>query len=530
MSFPKISGLQSISRASSEPCTLSKRYRKCAHLLSHNLSLTLAISMAFAGCAVGPDFKSPEAPKGVGNVYGSATLPTTTQAATSSDVGNTGIAQNIVYGQDLPAQWWTLFHSEALDQLIRSALQQNPTYASAQAALRQAKENYNAGSGQLRYPKVTGELGAMRERAVLAGATPSVFNLYNATVNVSYTLDVFGGSRRQLESLEAAVNYQQFELEAAYQMLVSNVVTTAIKDAALRAQLLATQTILEAQQKQLEIIEKQFALGAVTRTVELAQATLVAQTQTLLSPLEKSLAQTRHQLAAYVGKLPSESGLPEFQLDSLQLPQDLPVSLPSSLVRQRPDIRASEAVLHEASAQIGVATANQYPQINLTGAYSVDRIVLNGVSASSTLWNIGAALTQPIFEGGSLSAKRRAAEAAYDQAEAQYRATVLNAFQNVADNLLAIDADAATLNAQAKAESLARESLEISKRQYELGSVSHLALLDAQRVYQQAYINLVSAQSARLSDTAALFVSLGGGWWNRSEDITTADKGVPAKN
>jgi NodT family efflux transporter outer membrane factor (OMF) lipoprotein len=370
----------------------------------------------------------------------------------------------------------------------------------------------------------------MRERAVLAGATPSVFNLYNATVNVSYTLDVFGGSRRQLESLEAAVNYQQFELEAAYQMLVSNVVTTAIKDAALRAQLQATQTILEAQQKQLEIIEKQFALGAVTRTVELAQATLVAQTQTLLSPLEKSLAQTRHQLAAYVGKLPSESGLPEFQLDSLQLPQDLPVSLPSSLVRQRPDIRASEAVLHEASAQIGVATANQYPQINLTGAYSVDRIVLNGVSASSTLWNIGAALTQPIFEGGSLSAKRRAAEAAYDQAEAQYRATVLNAFQNVADNLLAIDADAATLNAQAKAESLARESLEISKRQYELGSVSHLALLDAQRVYQQAYINLVSAQSARLSDTAALFVSLGGGWWNRSEDITTADKGVPAKN
>ena len=252
----------------------------------------------------------------------------------------------------------------------------------------------------------------------------------------------------------------------------------------------------------------------------------MAQTQTLASPLEKYLAQTRHQLAVFVGKLPSESGLPEFQLDGLQLPPELPVSLPSSLVRQRPDIRASEALLHEASAQIGVATANQYPQINLTGSYSVNRLELDGVSANSTLWNLGAGLTQPIFDGGSLSAKRRAAEAAYDQAEAQYRATVLAAFQNVADNLRAIDADAATLNAQANAESLARESLEISRRLYQLGSISNFALLDAQRVYQQAHINLVAAQSARLSDTAALFVSLGGGWWNRSEDDDTTGKGL----
>jgi NodT family efflux transporter outer membrane factor (OMF) lipoprotein len=488
------------------------------------------LSMALASCTVGPDFKSPMAPQTVGKVYGPTELPSTTQAVTSNEVGNTGIAQHIVYGQELPAQWWTLFHSEALDQLIRSALQQNPTYASAQAALRQAKENYNAGSGQLQYPRVTGQVGAARERAQLVSVTPSDFNLYNASVNVTYALDVFGASRRQLESLTAAVDYQQFQLEAAYQMLVSNVVTTAIREAALRAQLQATQTILEAQQKQLDIIEKQFALGAVTRAVALAQSTLVAQTQTLVSPLEKSLAQTRHQLAVYVGKLPSESGLPEFQLDGLQLPQELPVSLPSSLVRQRPDIRASEALLHEASAQIGVATANQYPQFNLTGAYSANRLELNGVSASSSLWNIGAGLTQPIFNGGELSARRRAAVAAYDQAEAQYRATVLSAFQNVADNLRAIDADATTLNAEAKAEALARESLEISKRQYQLGSISHLALLDAQRVYQQAFINLVAAKSARLTDTAALFVSLGGGWWNRSEDIAATDKRVLGKN
>ena len=434
---------------------------------------------------------------------------------TSTDIGKTGTAQHVVYGQELPAQWWSLFHSETLDQLIRSAFQQNPTFAAAQASLRQARENLNAETGTLKYPGVNGQLGATRERALLNSATPSDFNLYNATVNVSYTIDVFGASRRQLENLMAAVDYQQFELEAAYQMLASNVVTTAIKEASLRAQLQATQHVLDAQQKQLEIIEKQLALGAVTRSVELAQSTLVTQTKAQLAPLEKLLAQTRHQLAVYVGKLPSESGLPEFQLDQLQLPQDLPVSLPSALARQRPDVRASEALLHEASAQLGIATANQYPQINLTGSFSMEHLQLGSLGANSTLWNLGAGLTQPIFDAGALSAKRRAAEAVYEQTEAQYRWTVLTAFQNVADNLRAIDADATALKAQANAESLARESLEISKRQYQLGGINYLTLLDAERSYQQAHINLVVAQSARLTDTAALFVALGGGWWNR---------------
>ncbi len=496
----------------------------------HRLGLSLMTSLVLAGCAVGPDFKSPAAPSAAGSTYGAADLPNTAGAVTNKDVGNAGIAQHIVYGSELPAQWWLLFHSDALDQLIRSALKQNPTFASAQASLRQARENYTAESGALLYPNVYGQLGATRERAQLASVVPSDFNLYNASVNVSYTLDVFGASRRQLEALMAEVDYQQFELEAAYQMLVSNVVTTAIREASLRAQLQATRNILEAQQKQLEIIEKQLSLGAVTRSAELSQATLVAQTAAQVAPLEKSLAQTRHQLAVYVGKLPSETGLPEFQLDSLQLPQDLPVSLPSSLVRQRPDIRASEALLHEANAQLGVAIANQYPQINLTGSYGVERIQLGSLAASSTLWNVGAGLTQPIFDAGALSAKRRAAKAAYDQAEAQYRWTVLTAFQNVADNLRAIDSDATTLNAQANADSLARESLEITKRQYQLGGASYLALLDAERNYQQTHINLVVAQSARLADTAALFTALGGGWWNRSDEEAAAAKGDSGKN
>jgi NodT family efflux transporter outer membrane factor (OMF) lipoprotein len=498
--------------------------------LQRRLSLSLAVSLALGGCVVGPDFKPPQTPKATGNVYGSAELPTTTVAVTNPGAGKTGAAQHINFGQELPAQWWTLFHSEALDQLIRSVLKENPTLASAQAALRQAQENYNAESGSLKYPNVNAQLGATRERALLTGSSPSTFNLYNASVNVSYTLDAFGASRRQLESLTAAVDYQQFELEAAYQMLVSNVVTTAIKEASLRAQWQATQAVLNAQQQQLDIIEKQLALGAVTRSMALAQRTLVAQTQALLPPLEKALAQTRHQLAAYVGKLPSESGLPEFQLDSLQLPQDLPVSLPSSLVRQRPDIRASEALLHEASAQLGVATANQYPQINLTGGFSAEHLQLGGMGANSTLWNLGAGLTQPIFNAGALSAKRRAAEAVYQQTEAQYRWTVLTAFQNVADNLRAIDADATALKAQANAESLARESWEISQHQYRLGGVNYLTLLDAERSYQQARINLVVAQSARLTDTAALFVALGGGWWNRPQNDEATAQAIPGKN
>jgi NodT family efflux transporter outer membrane factor (OMF) lipoprotein len=476
-------------------------------------SLSIAISLALSGCVVGPDFKSPAAPQLPNSGYTATALPAST--VETKDAGHAGVAQHTVYGQALPAQWWTLFHSEQLNQLIQSALQQNPSLNAAEASLRQAKENYNAESGSLKYPSVTGQLGANRERAELYSATPNTFSLYNASVNISYSLDIFGGNKRQLEGLMAEVDYQRFEAEAAYQTLVANVVTTAITEAALRAELIATHEVLDAEQKQLDVINKQLALGGVARSVQLTQSTQVAQTQALIAPLEKSLELTRHQLAVYVGKLPSDAGLPEFDLDSLQLPQELPVSLPSSLVQQRPDVRASEALLHQASAQVGVATANQYPQINLTGSYGVSRIQAGSLSASSTLWNLGAGLTQPIFNGGELSAKRRAAVAAYDQANAQYRLTVLTAFQNVADSLRAIDSDATTLQAQANAESLAKASLDLTTQQYRIGAVSYLTLLDAERSYQQAHINLVQAQAARFTDTAALFQSLGGGWWNQ---------------
>jgi NodT family efflux transporter outer membrane factor (OMF) lipoprotein len=274
--------------------------------------------------------------------------------------------------------------------------------------------------------------------------------------------------------------------------------------------------VLDSQEKELAVIEKQFKVGAIPRSTLLTQRNQVAQTRASIPALEKALAQADHQLSVYVGKLPSESGMPEFELTSLQLPQELPVSLASSLVRQRPDIRASEALLHEASAQVGVATANQYPQISLTGSYGTQALKTGQFfNGNSAYWSLGAGLTAPIFNAGSLSAKRRAAVAALEQADAQYRTTVLSAFQNVADSLRALDSDASTLKEQVEVESLARESMDLSTQQYRLGGISYLVLLDAERSYQQAHVALVQAQAARYSDTAALFQALGGGWWNQ---------------
>ena len=488
-------------------------------------SLVASISLALAACAVGPDFKPPEAPKVVADhPYTPVPLP----AQTASAPGAAGASQRFVPGDDIPAQWWQLYRSEPLDQLIRSALAQSPTLASARAALRQAQESYNADAGSKRLPSVTGQLGATRERVSEASSGApggSVFSLYSASVDVSYTIDAFGATRRELEGLQAAVDYQRYQVEAAYLSLTANVVTTAIQEASLRAQLKATRDVLDAEAQSLAVVEKQAGLGAVARSVVLAQRTQVAQTRATLPALEKSLAQTRHQLAVYAGRLPGDDGLPEFGLESLQLPQDLPVSLPSSLARQRPDIRASEALLHEASAQIGVATANLYPQITLSGSAGVQSLKLDKLfSSGSTAWSLGAGLLQPIFNGGALQAKKRGAVAAFDAAQAQYQQTVLNAFLNVANTLRALDSDAEALRAQSESESLARESLDLVTRQYKLGAVSYLALLDAQRTYQQARVGLVQAQAARYADTAALFQALGGGWWNRAElaDISSS--------
>jgi len=485
-------------------------------------------SLLLAGCMVGPDFRRPDAPST--DRYTEKPLPPET-ASTNAATG--GAAQRFVAGGDLPAQWWSLYRSEPLDQMIRSGLADSPTLAAARATLRQAQENLIAQTGALMYPQVDANLSASRQKISnatfgLPGAQP-IFNLYNASVNVSYTLDVFGGNRRQLEGLQSLVDYQNYQLEGAHLALTGNIVTAAIREAGLRAEIESTRQILAAEQEQVRRVTRQFDLGGVGRLELVAQRAQAAQTEATLPPLESQLAQTRHLLAVLIGKLPSETVVPEFSLDTLHLPEEIPVSIPSDLVRQRPDIRASEALLHQASAQIGVATANLYPQITLTGSFGAQSNQLHNLFAGPSLWSIGAGLLQPLFHGGALEAERRAALAAYDAALAQYQETVLQAFRNVADVLRALDDDARTVKAQAEAEVLARDTLDLTRKQYQLGGTSYLTLLVAQRQYNAAQFALVLAQANRYADTAALFQALGGGWWNRGDAAARTIRGASAR-
>ncbi|HZV92114.1 MAG TPA: efflux transporter outer membrane subunit, partial [Caldimonas sp.] len=381
-----------------------------------SLAGAAAVVLALAGCAVGPDFKTPAAPVVADAAHPYTPVPMPAQTASAPVSG--GAAQRLALGQDIPALWWDLFRSQPLDDLVRSALTQSPTLASAQAALRQAQANYEADSGRKLEPSLTGSLGAEREQvSQVASGIPggALYNLYNASVNISYNIDAFGATRRELEGLQSAIDYQRYQVEATYLSLTTNLVTTAIQEASLRAQLKATRDVVEVQQKSLDLVQKQAQLGAIARGIVLSQQALLAQTRASLPGLEKALEQTRHQLAVYAGRLPGDPGLPQFDLDTLHLPEELPVSLPSALVRQRPDVRAAEALLHQASAQIGVATANLYPQITLSGSFGsqalkVDKLFSNG----SLAWSAGAGLLQPIFNGGALQASKRAAIAAYD--------------------------------------------------------------------------------------------------------------------
>lgn len=485
-------------------------------LVSFRRCVTLTAAAFLAACVVGPDYRAPEAP--ASGAYTERPQPERTEAAPVRG----GEAQRFEVGVEISADWWKLFGSAALDELIRTALAGHPTLDAAQATLRQAQENLNAQYAVL-YPSVDASLSARRQRT--SGATfgnPSlpanVFNLYNASVNVSYSIDVAGGARRELEALQAGIEFQRFQIEAAYLSLTSNIATTAFREASLREQIRATREIVEAQERQLQLVEKQFALGAISRSDVLGQRSQLAQTRANLPPLEKALAQTRNQLAVLVGKFPGEAGLPELDLAAFQLPQTLPVSLPSDLVRQRPDIRAAEAILHQTNARIGVAQALMFPQLTLSGSYGTAATSPGNLFDPGTqLWNIGANLLQPIFHAGQLQARKRGAVAAYDQAFAQYRQTVLGAFQNVADVLLALEFDAVALKAQAEAEAAARESLEVTRMQLQFGAANYLALFNAQRQYEQARIGLAQAQAARYADTAALFQALGGGWWKRGE-------------
>jgi NodT family efflux transporter outer membrane factor (OMF) lipoprotein len=422
-----------------------------------------------------------------------------------------------------------LFHSKPLDDLIVQALKANPDVEGAQAALRGAWENVYAQQGAY-FPSVDANFNPTRQKISDAVTSPlannsNVFSLHTAQVSVAYTPDVFGGTRRQVESLKAQADWQRFQLEATYLTLTSNVVATAVGEAAIRGQIAATRRIIEIQGQTLALMQRQYELGQIATADVAMQEAAQAQSQAMLPPLEKQLAQQRDLLARLIGRFPSETISETFELSSLQLPRDLPVSLPAKLVAQRPDIRAAEEQLHAASAEIGVNIANRLPNITLSANLGSTAASIGKLFASGNgFWGLAANLTQPIFQGGTLLHRQRSAEAAYDQAAAQYRSTVLSAFQNVADTLHAIQSDADSLKAAVAAERAAARSLTIVRSQLELGDVSPLALLNAEQAYQQAIINLVQARANRYADTAALFQALGGGWWNRSDLVVKTAK------
>lgn len=485
----------------------------------YKVTATGLVGVLLSSCALGPDFERPQAPKAT---YSSRPLP----AETASSQGPAGTAQRFVPGESVAGAWWELYNSPALNALVTEAIANNPSLEAAEASLRQADEIYKAERDSF-WPYVEGTAGFNRQQSFQGfqsgGGSRSPYNIATAQVSVSYSPDIFGMTRRTVEGYDARREAAQFQKEAAFLALTSNVVLTAIEEASLSAQVAASEDILAAQNQQLEVLRKQLELGGIPEVQVLQQLTQVAQTRAALAPVQKAQAAARNRLLALVGRFPDQDKGEVIDLAQLTLPRDLPVSLPSVLVGQRPDIRAAEANLHAASADIGVATAAIFPRLTLNANYgsSANRIE-DLFSAGTGVWGIGAGLLQPIFRGGELFHRRKAVIAAHDAAAAQYRGTVLGAFQNVSDVLKALELDAVALSAQIESEAAARQNFEIARLQLETGGTSFLSFLDAQRSYQQARVALVQAQANRFSDTAALFVALGGGWEQREQESANA--------
>jgi NodT family efflux transporter outer membrane factor (OMF) lipoprotein len=467
-----------------------------------------------AACAVGPDFHRPEAPQLQG--YDTA-APIATVASDTAG----GEVQRFEVGTDVAGQWWRGFQSVQIDDLVRRALAGNPDLQAAQAALRAALETAAAQRGSY-FPAVSASVSSSREQDAVGTLSPtlssgtSIFTLHTAQLDVGYTLDLFGANRRQVESLVASAEAQRFQVEATYSTLVSNVIVAAITQASVHKQLVTTQDIVAGERESLEILRAQYRLGSISLSQVSAQEAALAQMEATVPALQQQLALQHDLLAQLSGRFPSELPAAELDLSNLSLPQQLPVSLPAKLVEQRPDVRAAEATLHAATAQVGVAVANMLPDISLSADAGTTAVRLGQLMGPGTrFWNLGASLSQTVFAGGSLLHRKRAAVANMDQAAAQYRSTVLKAFRDVADALAALQADAAALEAETRAEHAAGQSLAVVKVNLQLGSVTYLDLLDAERSYSQAVVALAQARAARLSDTVALFQALGGGWWNR---------------
>ena len=479
------------------------------------VAAALAATTLLASCIpVGPDFLHPAPPEISRYTQGPL------ERQTSSTDAPNGAAQLFLRGRDIPQEWWRLFRSPPLNALIERSLQCNPNLQAAMFALGAAQESVYAQEGKF-FPFIQANFNPEREKSSgslypVTNTSAQLFNLYTAQVLVSYTFDVWGLNRRTAESLRAQADNQRFQVEAAYLTLASNVAVAAINEASLRGQIEATNELISINTKMLDILRRQLDTGYANRNDVALQEAALAQVKATLPPLRKALAQQRDMLAALAGGYPSEGPHETFKLADLSLPTELPVSLPSQLIEQRPDIRAAQEQLHAASAQIGVATANMLPNftINANGGY-MNTVLAGLLSPANEFWLLSGNVTQTVFDGGILLHQLQEAKDIYNAAAWSYRGTVVGAVQNVADSLRAIQNDADALKAVRDFERAAKISFDLARQQMQTGNANVLLLLTAQSTYLQAIIQVVQARAARLADTAALFQALGGGWWNR---------------
>ena len=474
------------------------------------------------GCAVGPNFRRPEAPPVT--QYSHGTQP-------SETVSVDGTAQRFELGKVVTADWWRLFQSASLDAVMAEAIANNPGLDAAEASLEASQNNLRSGYG-IFFPSVDANVGAARERyssANIGEKLPgTVFNLFTLSTSVSYALDVFGGQRRLVEALHAEVDVARANEQAAFIALTGNIVNTVIARAAYHAEIESTRQLIDLQKEQVRLAEIQAQAGTVPYSTVLTLRSQLASNEATIPQLQQKSAQSAHLLAALTGHVPAQWKAPNVSLTDLTLPGELPVSLPSELVRQRPDILAAEATAHAASANIGVATAALLPSVTLSGGAGA---ATNSASmlfpANGKAWNSGAGVTAPLFEGGTLWFKRKATVNNYQQAMALYRQTVLAAFEQVADSLRALDHDAQTLMAEHEALTDADQALRLIQANYQAGLATYLDVLVADAQYHQAKITDIQAIAVRYQDTVALFAALGGGWWNAAGGDISAGAAAP---
>jgi NodT family efflux transporter outer membrane factor (OMF) lipoprotein len=468
---------------------------------------------ALAGCAAGPDYKKPAAPA--------------VQNYTREPV-QAGEGQMLAPEAPVDAAWWTAYGSPEIDALVRRALEHNPNVDAAIANLKVAQQNVAAQRGFF-YPTIQAGYTGTRQNVGNTLSSPlssgeTIYNLHTAQLSVGFVPDIFGLNRRQVESLKAQEDAQRYQLAAVRITLANNVVTAAFQEAATVEQVRLIEATIVTYREQLKHLQRMHESGYSSAMDVAGAEAALAQALQLLPPLRKQLEQTRDLLAVLCGDFPNQGYQPA-SLDAIKLPPSLPLGIPSKLVEQRPDVRGAEAQVHSANAQVGVATANMLPQFTITALAGGAATAFSQMfAAGNGIWAIGGGVSQTLFAGGTLIARKRGAEAALVSALAQYQGVVITAFQNVADTLYALENDGRAVQAARDAESANDKFLVLTQKAFNSGYTSEFVLLAAKQAALQSKVARLQAYGTYLSDTAALYQSLGGGWTDRAED----DKGAPA--